>query len=379
MTYTTPEYEWILCESPSFDEPFAPLVKLGILDQVQNRQFNPAWNRAGSISFQIRTNHPMASVILDQVDLGDIRGSVRKCVRVRRNGEDLWSGPIWGITGALDAGTLNISCVGWIEKWQYEMLWQTADYSNEGLGESTDTIVFGLMDLVNGQDLAHPLLIQPGSVSGTMPIRNRYYVRGQMLGPAVQELSDIEAGPDMNVDPVTRSLNLSAWDGYTTRDNIVLGYNWGPNNLKDVQWTEDPTQMINDMYVQSLGAPVGPIYDPVSQDKYGNFSQLVTLTNANQTILEPYAVSELIVLSNPLLTYTLLPHPRMNTDGPTLFDDYNMGDAIFFTAIKDAVEIKRQKVRVFGATVQLDDEGNETVTALQIVPPTAGTAYTPPS
>lgn len=374
----TPEYQWILCESPSNSEPFAPLVKIGDLYRATNRTFSPMWNRAGSASFTLRTNDAMAYKIFDQVDLNDIRGTVRKCIRIRRNGQDLWSGPIWGINGGLDAGTVTFSCVGWMEKLFYAMLWQTANYSNSGMGTATDAIVFGLIDLVNGQDLAHPLWIQPGTVTGVMPVRNRYYIRGTMLGPALQELSDIEAGPDMNVDPVTRALDLREWDLFPTRENIVLGYNWGPNNLKDVQWVEDPAQMINNVYVQSLGAPVGPINDPNSQNKYGNFEQLITLTNANQTILEPYAVSELLILSNPLLTYTLLPHPRMNTDGPTLFDDYNLGDEVFFTAIKDSIKIKRQGVRVFGAVIQIDDNGNETLSSLQIVPPSGGTAYTPP-
>jgi hypothetical protein len=309
------------------------------------------WNRAGSASFQIRTNDPMAYKIMDNVDLNDIRGTVRKCVGIRRNDVDLWSGPIWGIQGALDAGQMTISCVGWIEKWQYEMLTQVADYSNGGYGLPTDQIVFGLMELINGQDPAHPLLIQPGTVTGTMPIRNRYYPRFTMLGPSIQELSDIESGPDINVDPVTRQLNLVAWDEYTVRDDIVLGYNWGANNLKDMQW----------------------------QDEYGNFSQYVTLTGANQTILEPYAVEQLVILSRPLLTYTIIPHPRMNNLGPTLFDDFQIGDGIFFSAIKDCVQINRQQVRVFGASISLDDNDNEIVSSLQITPPSPGQAYTPPS
>jgi hypothetical protein len=394
-----PEYEWVLCESPSFSEPFAPLVKIGSIENAQNQQWNPQWNRAGTCSFQIRTNNPMAYEIMDLVDLNDIRGTVRKCIKIRRNNKTMWSGPIWGIQGSLDAGTLDISCVGWIEKWQYEMYWasQAADYSNGGNGVPTDIILFGglyegteyegLISLVNAQNLAQtpetPLLIQPGTVTTipgqTLPVRNRFYQMGTMLGPAIQELSDIEDGPDMNVDPVTRELNVTDSSLYTQRDNIVLGYNWGPNNLKDFQWEEDPTQMINNMYLSSLGAPVGPVTQPASQAVYGNWSQYVTLSGANQSVLIPYGVAQEVVLGLPLLTYTLIPHPRTNTDGPTLFDDFDIGDGILFTAQKDCVTVKQQGVRVFGAQITIDENGNETVTSIQITPPTAGTAYTPPS
>lgn len=375
----SPQYEWLLCHSPSFGDPFAPLKRIAPIENAQNQQWSPQWNRAGSASFQIRTNNPLASTILDRVQLNDIRGTVRKCIVIKRNGKWMWSGPIWGINGDLDAGTLNISCVGWLEQFQYQIIWQVLDYSNSGLGLPTDQIVTNTINAVNSQDPKHPLLVRFGSARGTMPIRNRYYQRGSMLGPVLQELSDIEAGPDMNVDPVTRDLNLQSWDAYPKRTNVVLGYNCGPGNLKDVVWQEDPTQMINNMYVQSQGQPVGPIFDPVSQDNYGNFSQLVTLTGANQTILEPFAVAELVVKSNPLLTYTLTPHPRMSTEGPTLFDDFDLGDSVMFSAIKDSIEIKRQGVRIFGAQVALDQEGNETIQSLQITPPSGGSAYAPPS
>lgn len=386
MTSQGPKYEWDLCESPSFDDPFAPLSKIGTMSNLKSQDWQPQWNRAGTASFQIRTSDKMAYKILDRVDLNDIRGSVRKCIKILRNGETMWSGPIWGIEGALDAGTITVNCVGWIEKWQYEMYWaaSAADFSNGGLGTVTDEIAFGLMRMVNEQNMDQqvptPLLIQPGTVTTipgqTLPVRNRYYQRGTMLGPAIQELSDIEDGPDINVDPVTRELNLVDSSLFTKRLDIILGYNWGPNNLKDFQWQEDPTQTQNNVYISSLGAPIGPIYDPDSQELYGNFSQYITLTGAQQDILVPYAVAQQVVLGIPLVTYTIIPHPRKS---PSLFDDFQIGDQIQFTAKKDCVVVNRQGVRIFGANVGLDQNGNETISSLQITPPTAGSAYTPPN
>lgn len=405
-----PNYEWTLCHSPSFDDPFAPLEKIGTLWRATNRTFSLVKNRAGTASFQIRTNDDMAKEILDLVKFNDIRGTVRKCIKIRRDGVDLWSGPIWGIQGALDAGTLSISCVGWLERLQNDMYWanQALDYSNSGAGTPTDDIIMGLMYSINNQNSAHPLIVMPpkgiystvsgtphlippdgsglkeipNGVTGVMPVRNRFYQRGQMLGAAIQDLSDIEAGVDVNVDPTTRQLQLAAWDSYrvsdgwwgAVRENVVLGYNWGPKNLKDVQWQEDPSKICNNMYVQSLGAPVGPIYDPVSQDMYGLFEELDQPSQMNQTLLIPYGVAELVIRSRPMVTWTLIPHPRMGTEGPTLFDDFKIGDQTKFSAIKDHVKIKRQNVRLFGATVTIDENDNETVTQLQLTPTSGGGA-----
>jgi hypothetical protein len=367
-----PDYEWILCESPSRLAPFAPLVKVGTLWAAKNRTYQLVQNRAGSASFTLRTDDPMIPSILDNIDLGDVRGTVRHCIRIRRNGVDLWSGPIFGIQGDLDQGQLTFSCMGWLEETQKRILWTTQDYSNNGNGTPADQIAFGLINTVNAQDTNHPLLIQPGSSTGDFAAypRNRYYLWGQtILGPALQELSDIEAGYTYVVDPVTREVNLFTWDQYVNRTDVKLGYNWGPMNLQTVQWQEDATQTCNYMGIVSLGAPVY-VDDPNSEDQYGLFEEYNTLSNANQSLLQPYGVAELVIRSRPLVTYTLVPSPSLQTTGPRLFDDYQIGDQIYWSAQKDYFTVSGQAIRVFGATVTLDDNDNETITALQTTPAT---------
>jgi hypothetical protein len=373
-----PEYEWILCKSPSFSAPFAPLEKIGTLHNAKQRQFELVKNRAGSASFQIRTNDDAAYEILDQVNLNDVRGTVRKCIRIRRNKVDLWSGPIWGIQGSLDQGTITVNCVGWLETLQHQILESTLDYSNSGNGTPTDQIAYGLLNAVNAQDTLHPLWVQQGTASGVMPIRNRFYVLGQNLGQGIQELSDIEAGVDISVDPVTRALNLAAWDLYKStsgwwgqvRSNIKLGYRWGPNNLKNFSWQESVDKMTNRIIVVSQGAPIGA-QDNASLDEYGRFSEYDTITDANQTILPAYANAELAVRSRPIITYNIVPFPRGTANSlPSLFDDFQIGDKIYLTATKDAFRVQNQAVRIFGATVQLDDVGNETVSNLMTSPST---------
>jgi hypothetical protein len=393
-----PEYEWILCKKPTppaFTNPTQvadmkilrdavvaqggslgplstdwpsffidePLLKVGPLSNIHNRTFQIVANRAGSASFTIRTNSDMAAEILNGVDFGDVRGTVRHCLRIRRNKVDLWSGPIWGIQGDLDNGLLNISCVGWLETLQHRILWGVADYSGGGFGTEPNIIAFDLLGQEALQNLDHPPLVIPGSLAGTLQVRNRFYTRGQNIGQALQELSDIEDGYDYEVDPLTRRMNLIAPELFEVREDVRLGYNWGPNNLKNVQWQEDASRTCNYMSVQSQGAPV-VVYDDTSIAQYDLFEENNTLTSANQGILAPYAAAELFIRGRPMVTYSLQPQPF----GPRLFDDFQIRDQIFFDARKDHVKIRNQGIRVFGATVQIDDNGNEAVSELMTAP-----------
>lgn len=363
-----PEYNWVLCKSPSFGDPFAPLEVIGEMAKAKQRTWNPVYNRAGTASFQLRTNDDITYEILDKIDLNDVRGTVRKCIAIERNDKVVWSGPIWGINGSLDEGMITFNCVGWQETLQYHVLQSTLDYSNNGNGTPSDQIAFGLLDRVSAQDNLHPLWVRPGSVYGVLQIRNRFYVLGQNLGSALQELSDIEAGYNMNVDPVTRELNLSPWNYFSVHEDIKFGYNWGPNNLRTFSWQEDASQTRNALIVISQGAPVAA-EDQDAIDEYGRFEEYVTLSGANQSILLPYANAEIAVKGRPLVTYSVTPYPTGARPGaPRLFEDFQLGDQIFLTARKDAFRVENQGVRVFGATVELDDNGNESISGLQFAP-----------
>jgi hypothetical protein len=114
------------------------------------------------------------------------------------------------------------------------------------------------------------------------------------------------------------------------------------------------------MSIQSQGAPV-TVEDSVSMDIYGLFEENNTLTQANQDILAPYGMAELAIRARPFVVYNLVPQPY----GPRLFDDFQIRDMIFFTAIKENFRVQNQAIRIFGATVNIDDAGNETISQLQ--------------
>jgi hypothetical protein len=351
-------------------------VKIGTLHKAKSRQFELVRNRAGSASLQIRLTDPLAYEILDGVDLGDVRGTVRKCIRIRRNGDDLWSGPIWGLQGDLSntGGTLTINCVGWLETLYHALIAQTLDYSNAGAGRATDYIISNMLTAVNSQDASHPLFVQMGSVTGSMPARNLYIKwpdTPTTVGAEIQKLSDIESGIDYELDPVTRALNLMAWDSYTTRENVRLGYRRGANNIQHMSWQESVDKVVNRAWGRTGSAAViGPLPDNTALDKYlVRFEEFMTPGTINQNVLPAYVEAELAVRSNPIVVYTLVPFPQSSKRKvPKLFDDYNVGDKIYFSANYGAFKVAGQAIRVFGASVSLDDAGNETISNLMTSP-----------
>ncbi len=366
-----PVWDCILAHSPDPTDPTGELDRIGVIGTASNKTLDIVRNRAGSFSFTIDVKDDVAYDILDKVDLGDVRGTVRKCVIVRRDKKPIWSGPIWTIQGNLSEGgsKMNIGCVGWLEYVYQRMLYADVSYNNM----ERDNIAHALMALVSLQDPDHPLPIFPGDTFGNMGIISSHtFLKGEMLGACLQKLSDVESGFDMDVDPISRNLNLYAWDTYKTRTNVKLGYNWGPSNINALGWSENGGATRNSIIaVSGTGVPVAGA-DISSQDEYGLFEETINLPEGTAGILIPYVNAEIVIKSRPMVTYTLTPRPASeeDEDSPRLFEDYFIGDKIFFTAKEGAFVVQNQAIRVFGANVGITDEGIETVNSIQTTPAT---------
>lgn len=363
----TAEWRFILCESPDPAAPNAPLVKIGELTAARGKRVEIMRNRAGSCSFTIPVWDDLAYEILDKVDLGDVRGSVRKCVRVLRNDVTKWSGPIWTINGSLPEGMLQIGCVGWLEQAEYWELQADANYTTT----AQDAIAYDVLSKYNAQDAAHPANLFAGSSHGTMQARTRAYKRGQKVGEIWRELSNVESGFDIDVNPDTRYVDFWSWDSYIDRTNVHLGYKWGPDNIAKLAWVEDASKTVNYLTVNAIGGVPVIAPDPASTDEYGRFEQSISLPETSADIATYYANAEVAIKSRPLVTYTVTPFP-VNTDAdtPALFDDFDIGDQIYFSAREGAFKVSKQAIRVFGAGISIDEEGNERIDSLSTSPAT---------
>lgn len=361
-------WQFILCNTPDPRDPSGALEELGVLESATGRTCDIVRNRAGSAGCSISVYDDYAGEILDRVSDGDVRGTLRKTLLVRRNNIDLWSGPILTIQGTLTDGgsSITLGAVGWLEYLFHREIFAETHYTTRG----QDLIAYALLALARSQYPGHPVPIFAGTAFGTMADRSPTFSKGDTFGAALQRLSDVESGFDMDIDPRTRQLNLFAWDSYVTRSNIKLGYGWGPENISKLDWSENGATAVN--ILRASGNNNVPVVgtDTASQDDFGIWEESVNLPTEDAEILPVYVNAELAIRSNPQVVYTITPTAvgREDDGAPHLFDDFRIGDRISFTAKEGAFVVEDQGIRIFGASVSIDEEGVETVTSLQTSP-----------
>ncbi len=370
-------WQYILCYTPNPLDPTGDLVEICEIESARSRKVEIVRNRAGTMACDVSVYDPAVPYILDNIPLGDIRGSVRKSLLVRRNKVDILSGPISAISGSLQDGqsSLSLTAVGWIEYLFHRKLSANKHYDNLPAHE----IIFDLLSLANIQDPTYPIPIFPGTFTdGTVPttLFSPTFNKGDTYGESIQKMSDVENGVDFDVNPRTRELNVYAWDTYTVRNNIKLGYRWGAENIQSVNWNESG---IGGMSNRIIGTgnnniPYGA-EDVDSLEVYGVFDDAINFPVETSANIPAYINAELVVKSRPLVTYTISPKPVGMvpvdpTPHPKLFEDFFIGDQISFTAKEGFIEIKNQGIRVFGAGISISDDGVETIDNLQTSPAT---------
>lgn len=363
-----PNWQYILCHTPDPLNPTGTLEEIGELVSARDKSLDIVRNRAGSASCWISVIDPYAEEILDRVNIGDVRGSIRKSLLVRRNKIDMWSGPILTIQGSLSEGNsgMTLGAVGWLEYLYHRTL--NADKSY--VSQQQDFIAFDLLTVANLQNPTHPVPIFPGSVTGTMAVRSPTFTKGETFGASMQRLSDVESGFDFDIEPRTRALNIHAWDAYNTLDDVKLGYRWGPENISKLDWNENGGSTLNDYTAVGGNNIPFTATDLVSQDTYGVWQETTNLPVETSEILPVYVNAELAIRSAPQLSYTITPTSvgSFGDETPHLFDDFQIGDQISFTAKEGFFTAKNQGIRIFGASVSINEDGVETINSLMTSP-----------
>jgi len=108
-----------------------------------------------------------------------------------------------------------------------------------------------------------------------------------------------------------------------------------------------------------------------SQNLYGLQDDLISYGDVNSSdVLNALAQIEVALRAQGRITWTMTPVPVSDASGhvPSPFDDYDLGDTIYFTAEKGPVSVIKQGIRVFGLTIDIDDSGIERVSQLQVSP-----------
>lgn len=231
--------------------------------------------------------------------------------------------------------------------------------------------------------------------------RSRTYNVGDKIGPAFEELSNIESGFDVEVATVETTLtvnNINLGVAYerklnirwglvktgttirgigTDRPNVVFGYNAGPENLANMRETRDAGNLANRVNGRAAGL-AAMAQDTTSMDSIGLWEDSININDpgVSTKVLLGYAGAEVTYRGRPPRRFN--PSPMRN-DGlggvikqqHRFGQDYVIGDIVYAVAIIGAMNIQGstsgtfQPIRIFALTLGIDDEGNETVSDIE--------------
>lgn len=330
------------------------LSKIGEMTQARDRELILTHNKAGSFTATLPLDDEIAGFISE----------VSTCVLIKLNGVEQWSGPIWTIQEQTP-NSIAIGAVGWLqtlEKRISKQAWglPTLQYSAQDAG----VIAFDLLTRSNNDSSFDLDYVTPGMAELTFS-RTRAYAPYISILTEISALSSIENGYDMIVDPVTRQLNIFKKLGQI-RDQVVFDYDL---NLTGAGRNSDASKICNRMIAySSIGAAVAE--DPNSLAAFGPFEEAVSLSDVvDISILQAYADGEVGVRSIPLDFHDF--SPKQYTDlmtVPRIFRDFNVGDIAYLDVRKGRMQIKKQPVRIFGATVSFKNNGQEQLTSIKTTP-----------
>jgi hypothetical protein len=253
---------------------------------------SPIFNRSGSFS--------MTMPLDDKIAYSVAKHST--CVVCQRNDEIRWSGPIVSVVRDPAAMTLSLTALGWLD----ELFHRFVRADEEAALIFTDTIggdiVDDLVATVNAQTdtdgVVRPTHLGFSQANDTQT-RTRAYKRGQNYGQAIQELSDIENGLDIYVDPQTRRISTRPPDAYQDRVGVMFGYGVEPFNLANATQNDDGTNTANRISAVSSGGAVVPADDVNAINAQDTMREdWISLSDvADADIVGAYAVSEVIYRS----------------------------------------------------------------------------------
>lgn len=325
-----------------------------ITSQAHDLQLDLALNQAGSCSF----NLPLSTEFTQYLD------PIRDCVIVQKNKAVVWSGMIWSKEEDFTGAKISISAVGW-----YEILHKrystanTLTYTNKTSG----FIIKALVDATN----AHADTWINTTTGTDTQVRTVTVEKLSNIGDQIQQLTALENGCDVKVNPVTRNLIVSGPTDFTVT-NIAFGFNVGPANVVSANRTTTGDDMANEQYVQ--GANITAFAENSISKGTGPFGEGQTFQNVisvtevvDPVLLGAIANAEVAVNGYPRVLIDFVPKgiDINNTfNMPSIFEDYDIGDQVTISVKKDGSTINGQAVRIFSASLAIDNNGTEKINSL---------------
>lgn len=328
------------------------LSKIAELDTIKSRNLTLTLNRAGEFTFNLALEDTISTSISE----------VETCILIKRRNfnsglfEVVWSGPVWTME-LTTPNTFSVRCVGWLQTLEKRLLAEDTEFNSVDAGTIIRTVI------ENSIEPGIPNYITPGEILPTST-RTREYKAYESILSIIQGLSEIENGLDLFVQPDTRVLNISNFYG-GNNPNLVFEYG---NNIGGVTRSSDTSRLCNRIIVAGGPSTTPQIANDVdSQSRYGLFEEYVSLTDVrSNTILQAYGAAELAIRAWPLRIYSFTTRQAgFGSVTPRIFEDFSVGDIGYLSVSKGPLQLSRQAVRVFGASVSFDDNGNEQSISIQ--------------
>ncbi len=330
--------------------------RIGELTKAKGRKLTTALNAAGSLEFTL----PLKD------DLSMLVEEASTCVRVKRGLDSgghvvEWEGPVWTVSEETPNG-LTIGCVGWLQTMEKRCTkpigspwgWDTLQYVDQDAG----AIALDLLRQSNADSsYSDGNFVLPGSYESTQQRTETFQPWSGVIGE-IKGLSELEAGYDFAVDPVTRELNVFQKIRRILPD-VVFEYD---GNVVKARRSSDVSRMCNRCIAySSIGYAVAEDLD--SQRDLGLFEEPISLTGVTDvTILQAFADAEVAVRSRPLRFGSFDPRKASSArpNDPQPFRNFKPGDVVFEHVHCGRMQIDMQAHRIFSMVVTWDDVSGAT-------------------
>lgn len=298
-------------------------------------------NRPGRMTF----NYPL------DAEMSVEFSPVQRGVVLVYNGVIFWSGYINNISKNVPSEDMNIVVNGWLELLYHREVRQKVTYTNQTRG----FIIHDLLAIANAQKNTW---IQQGTNTDDAPPLDKTFEDNEGIGAGIEEMTGIEAGPDVTIEPEFRTMDIKAWDEYVDRTDVIWAYGWGPANLNSFTQNISADGLVNRLSVagKNSGVPGYLTEDTLSQDQYNLFESSVTLSSVSDLdILAAYGEAEIVYRGKPRVTYEF--QPASGHTMPLIFRDFKLGDKCYLKAVfKNKLEVD-QAIRVFSCNLNIDENG----------------------
>jgi hypothetical protein len=217
------------------------------------------------------------------------------------------------------------------------------------------TIAWSLITTSHVEDL--PTGLRLGTILPSLTSDQEYAVN-KKISEAIDDLTQLDGGPDIDVTPVDEGSICGAFNVYAQQGNDVTStaiFECGPNTLGNVSGlTRQTTYPVNRVRVIGADGVFGEATNDISRAKYGTFmpDPVQALDISDQATLN--ARAEALIRPDPVRVISFTPDPAL---APQPWDAYWLGDTTTFNANYGSVR-ESLTPRVNTIVVAIDIEGN---------------------